>query len=508
MTLNPFRNPALCCAALCLSLLVGTLALRGSSGASPVIKQLPAPRPDATLIITGRREPGEALVGTRAMKYLPFDVPEGVSRIAIHREFDHGPDATRKNTVDFGLFDNRGVVNGIRGWQGGAPGDFVVTGDSQTCSPHAIPGPLPKGRWFIAQYYLVAAPAGLSYRYTVTFSFGGAAPPRNFPAPPPYDPGVLKNEAGWYAGNMHAHTIHSDGGRTLPDMVRRCADAGFDFVVSTEHNSPTAHYRFPEAARANPGVLLLYGDEWTSPGGHANITGQTPGYWFDFRVDPGDGKLPAVIAEAHRQKALFTINHPFAACTSCTWLYPSSEWATADAIEVWNGVWTPEDKRAVDLWDGLLKAGRRITALGGTDYHRGEDALIPATLVYAKNLSRSAVMDGLRGGHAYLTEGPRGPKLLLSLPGQLALPGDAVRVKGDTAQVEVKIEGGDGMRLHFIWADGEATVPVVGENAIVLQTVPLRASGTAGAKRNYARAELWRSPSSLAALSNPMYFNR
>ncbi len=468
-----------------------------------------------TIVVEGHRDAKEASVSTRAMKYLAFDVPEGVTRITIHREYDHGPDPTKKNTVDFGLFDNRGTKNGFRGWQGGSPGDFVITGDAVTCSPHALPGPLPKGRWFIAQYYLVGAPAGLGYKYTITFSTEGPKPPRTFPSPPAYAPGMVKTGPGWYAGNLHAHSLHSDGGRTFSDLIGYCADAGFDFVASTEHNATTAHFRFPEAARAHPGVLLLYGDEFTSPGGHANIIGQKPGHWFDFRIDPGDGKLPEVIRQAHRQGALFTVNHPFAPCTSCPWTYPAGEWSQADAIEVWNGSWTRDDRLATNLWDSQLKAGRRLRAFGGTDYHKNDNALIPAACVYAKSLSTPAIMEGLRRGHVVLSESPKGPKVFLTpaaTAGKAAtvLPGDTVRLPkaGEPLRLSARVTGGSGLFLRVVWAAGEVAFPVTSDDAALPVVIP-----TSGKSPVYVRAELLRGGSNpetatVASLTNPLYLSR
>jgi len=461
---------------------------------------------EKVIIVQGRREPGEASVSTAAMKYLPFDVPAGVTKITIHKEFDHGPDPYQKNTVDFGLFDPRGGADakaaGFRGWQGGAPGDFVVAGTAAECSPHAVPGMLPAGRWHIAQYLLRSSPAGLGYKYTVTLSFAGATPKRA-PDMPRYEPAGLKTAPGWYAGNLHTHTLHSDGGRTLADMVTRCRAAGFDFVASTEHNSTTAHYRFPEAAAATQGVLLLYGDELTTPGGHANIIGQRPGYWFDFRMDPGDGRLPRVIDEAHGQGAVFVVNHPFAICTSCPWRFREGEWAKADAIEVWNGRWTAEDRQAVDLWDGLLKKGRRVWAYGGTDYHRGEDALTPASFVYSgKGLARAAVLDGLRRGRVLLSESPAGPRVWVAPTGGAdALPGGAVKAK-DGDPVAVRVAGGRGMRVRLVWSTGETTLPV-GDS----DDVTLAASVPPGA--TYLRAELVKNEAGdLAALTNPVFIER
>jgi hypothetical protein len=413
------------------------------------------------------------------------------------------------------LFDNRGTKSGFRGWQGGSPGDFVITGEADTCSPHALPGPLPAGRWSIAQYYLVSAPAGLGYTYTVTFSLDGPKPPNSFPTPPVYSPGIVKTGAAWYAGNLHAHSLHSDGGRTFPDLIGWCADAGFDFVVSTEHNTPAAHFRFPEAAKAHPSVLLIYGDEFTSPGGHANITGQKPGYWFDFRIDPGDEKLPDVIRQAHSQGALFTVNHPFAPCTSCPWTYPAKEWDKADAIEVWNGTWTADDRKATDLWDSRLKIGQHLRAFGGTDYHRNDNALVPAACVYADSLSTPAIMDGLRQGHVILSESPKGPRVFLSpsasdIKTSPILPGDTIRPPkaGESLRLSARVTGGNGLSLRVVWATGEAIFPINGDDTIVPITIP-----ASNKPLLYVRAELLRgtdkpAEATVAALTNPLYVSR
>lgn len=463
------------------------------------------------VVIEGRREPGEASVSTRAMKYLPFDVPEGVTKITIHKELTHGSDASQKNTVDLGLFDPRGYGPGgpgFRGWQGGATNDLVITGDYTTCSPHGIPGAIPAGRWHLAQYFLKSTSAGLGYRYTITLSFDGPAPSAQSSQIPEYVPGVLRPERGWYAGNLHAHSVHSDGRRTFTELVARNEAMGFDFLVSTEHNSPTAHYRFANAATAHSGHLLIYGNEFTSPSGHANILGSQPQHFFDFRLDARDGRLPRIIRDAHRQGALFVVNHPFAPCTSCTWTYPTSEWlaegTAADAIEVWNGAWTPDDRAAVDLWDRLLKRGKRIHAFGGTDYHRAEEPMTPAALVHADNLSTEAILSGLRQGRVTLAETPKGPKVFLSSRDGHALSGDILRTKrGGSVEIQIHVVGGKGTDLRLVWAEGETVLPVTGDEATLRHVV--RLSG----ERSYVRAELWRGEigevGKVVALTNPLY---
>ncbi|MEI6432648.1 MAG: CehA/McbA family metallohydrolase, partial [bacterium] len=399
------------------------------------------------------------------MKYIPFDTPSGVTRLVIHKEFDHGAHPELKNTVDLGLFDPGGYGEGgpgFRAWQGGSPDDLIVAGTVEASSPHAIPGPIPAGTWHLAQYFLKSTPEGLGYKYTITFYFDGEKPPQNRVPVPAYSAGVIRRKTSWYAGNMHAHTIHSDGGYTLDNLVARNERAGFDFLASTEHNSPTAHYRFAEVGRDHPDHLLLCGDELTTPSGHANIIGQPPGKFYDFRIDAGDGKLSRRIDEVHRDGGFFTVNHPFAPCTSCFWKYYDDEWKEADAIEVWNNLWTPEDRLAVDKWDSLLKAGRRISAIGGTDYHRGEDMMSPATLIFAPELSRRAILDNLRRGHIILTQSPRsGIECNFALNNRDVLPGDEITVKGDTISlamaltVRCKNNSDAPKKLRLIYATGE-----------------------------------------------------
>ncbi|MBC8063885.1 MAG: hypothetical protein H7Y17_03585 [Chlorobia bacterium] len=45
---------------------------------------------EKTVLIEGYRSPSEAVVGTAAMKYLPFEVPPGVTKISV-RSSTMGP---------------------------------------------------------------------------------------------------------------------------------------------------------------------------------------------------------------------------------------------------------------------------------------------------------------------------------------------------------------------------------------------------------------------------------
>lgn len=454
-------------------------------------------KPDQTITITGKREASEASWNYKDMRYIPVEVPAGVTKITIRMAFDWGTDASKPRSVETGVFDARGHefgAPGFRGWQWSRVDDIVVTGDRATTTPLYIPGPLYAGTWHIAQRLTRCPNAGLSYTYNVTFCFDGPTPPQSF-AEAGCDQGILDYCSGWYPGDMHLHTIRSDGKKTLVESIEQHTSAGYRFMVSTDHNTPGAHYDFADAVRRYPKMLLICGEEWTTTSGHANGVGIRPGSLLDFRVDIGDGNLPAVIDTAHQMDALFVVNHPF----SIKWKYPDAEWEKADAIEVWNGPLGPDDTQAIALWASKIDAGRRFGAIGGTDTHGGASRQ-PATFVFAKNLSQDAIMDGLRNQHVFLSESPKGPMLIISSGS--ALPGDTVKTDADVAvPVQIQVFGGKGKTLRLIWSSSEEKVEVSSEYYRIDRK--LRMDTTQ--KHWYVRAELLKPDGTMSALTNAIY---
>ena len=117
--------------------------------------------------------------------------------------------------------------------------------------------------------------------------------------------------------------------------------------------------------------LHIVGEEITTPGGHASVWGLPEGTWIDFRVSPKEpGAADAIngfVAAAHKAGGLFAINHPFDNCSACAWEQTIP--ADLDGLEIWNGGKAPQEQ-AIAMWDRLLRAGRRVTAVGASDWHR------------------------------------------------------------------------------------------------------------------------------------------
>ena len=93
--------------------------------------------------------------------YLPFEVPEGTSRVDISYCFDE-----EASILDLGLFDPFlqpfPSETGFRGWSGSARRRVFVARDDAT--PGYIPGEITPGTWQVVLGLAQVAPSGCAYR--------------------------------------------------------------------------------------------------------------------------------------------------------------------------------------------------------------------------------------------------------------------------------------------------------------------------------------------------------
>ncbi|MGW0229181.1 CehA/McbA family metallohydrolase [Actinopolymorpha singaporensis] len=360
-------------------------------------------RDDLTRILEGRLGPGAP-----DWVYLPVDVPRGVAELAVRYEYDRPatPPGVPGNALDIGVFDPRGHRGGdpagFRGWSGGARDAFVISASDAT--PGYLPGPIQPGTWHVALGPYTVAPQGLAYRVEVTLRPGEPGEPF-VPNPAPLR--ATGRGPAWYRGDLHTHTVHSDGVREPAELVAAARSAGLDFVVSTEHNTTSAHgvwgHHVPED------LLVVNGEEVTTRNGHLVVAGLPAGTWIDWRFRAVDGVLHRVAEALHGFGGLAIAAHPFCPYVGCAWKFGFAE---VDAVEVWNGPWTPDDEVSLRQWDAALVAGgagldggRWLPAVGSSDTHaHGDTVGLGQTVVWAEDLSRDAILAGVRAGRSYVAE--------------------------------------------------------------------------------------------------------
>ncbi len=348
-----------------------------------------------------------ALAGADHQTYreVAFRVPAGTTGLTV--AFDYtGKD--QKSVIDIGLRDPQR----FRGWSGGNKAAFTLT--ETWATPSYLAGPLPAGTWrLILGVPNLRQGAKAEYVAKITLDRGGAF--HGFPGAP--------NLAGpgWYRGDLHLHTGHSDGacaaqsGARAPCPVFRTLDAavarGLDFVAVTDHNTTSHFQALAELQPAYDRLLLIPGREITTFQGHANVLGTTAP--LDFQLGgPRAPTMAAILDAVEAAGALVSINHPGLpsgeACMGCGWTAPV-DFARIGAIEVVNGALASGPLSGVAFWEAQLNAGRRITAVGGSDNHdAGLDAARapavgrPTTVVYAEGLSHDAILAGLRAGRVFI----------------------------------------------------------------------------------------------------------
>ncbi|MFZ3006424.1 MAG: CehA/McbA family metallohydrolase, partial [Phenylobacterium sp.] len=345
---------------------------------------------------------------------IPFKVPAGVTAITV--AFDYSG-REQKATIDLGLRDPQR----FRGWSGGNKSSFTVSEADAT--PSYLPGPLPAGTWRL----VLGAPnirRGTRAAYTARIWFEHAGdPPASLSATP------VKAGPGWYRGDLHLHTGHSDGtclsrrGLKVPCPVFKTLEAasarGLDFIAVTDHNTASQNQALRELAPYYDDLLLIAGREITTFQGHANVFGPTGP--LDFQLgSPRTPTLARLLDAVKAAGGVFSINHPALPsgelCMGCGWTVAGTPHERIGVMEVVNGgALALAGGKAEGLfsgiafWEARLNEGHQITAIGGSDNHdatlapgKAPAVGMPTTVVRGADLSQAAILAGLQAGHVFI----------------------------------------------------------------------------------------------------------
>src|SRR5215469_6444428 len=389
------------------SAMCGLALLMAISGVEAA--QQPAPtRNSSTLEITLRG----VVTGSQNHTYLevPFKVPAGVHRVTITFNYTG---REQKTALDLGLED----PSEVRCWSGGNKSTLTV--GTSDATPSCLPGPIVAGDWHI----LIGVPnirSDVTSHYTATIFLSRSGSVSDEPA-------VLREPLragpGWYRGDLHMHTGHSDGrcssqtGQMVPCPVFMTVEAavrrGLDFIAITDHNATSQYDAMRELQPYFDKVLLIPGREITTFDGHMNLLGTTS--YLDFRV--GSGGVPdtnRLLRSAQKLGAVVSINHPEAPtgelCMGCGWTPKTAvEMSLVTAVEAVNGGSELDGTYGIPFWDQQLNEGHRLTGIGGSDNHnalsdpaRPSAVGSPTTVVFATELSTPAIMDAIRAGHVFV----------------------------------------------------------------------------------------------------------
>jgi hypothetical protein len=219
----------------------------------------------------------------------------------------------------------------------------------------------------------------------------------------------------WYRGNLHTHTINSDGDSPPYDVMAWYKRNGYHFLAITDHNTFTDPALFDTNQADN--FLLIGAEEVTNEKTvHLNAIG------INRVVPPQTGStvpeiLQAAIDAIRAQGAIPLINHP-----NFRWAFTAREMLPlkgAVLLEIASG--HPNVNHAGDgvvpgsehMWDELLSAGMRVFAVSVDDAHnfRQEftiDRSNPGrgwVVARAASLTRENILAALNAGEFYASTG-------------------------------------------------------------------------------------------------------
>lgn len=461
-------GPALGAAAALAAVLT---AVGPPSGASPRPRSAePSACGDRVTVLRGTAGPDRE----KGYELVPFRVPPGTARIEVGYTWT----PVDAGTVDLGVWDQHGTSgpSAFRSWAGSRQGRIDTGTAPLVIAPDrdertVVARPVEPGVWHV-ELGLAAVEAPLEWRVEVRCVPGPAPTALR---PDPVDPNVVvRPDPGWYAADFHLHAYHSSPGGPDPDeMVAKAVAAGLDIVPVTEYVTPAHWDRLGAAQRAHPDVLIWPGREVISYFGHMIVLSETPGE-VEYRVGftPPGADRPITPADIQRgavaDGGLVSLAHPTifppdafgSACRGCFFQrldeldlerLTALEVVTEGSVAELGGTEVPNPfvRTAVELWERFLREGHRITAVSGSDDKAGDRYGSTRTMVYAEQLSRPAVDEAVRRGHAYVQGvGRDSPTMEL----RATAPDGSTGIFGDTlvateATVTIGVRGGEGQVL-------------------------------------------------------------
>lgn len=258
----------------------------------------------------------------------------------------------------------------------------------------------------------------------------------------------------WYKGNLHTHTLNSDGDSTPDEVATWYRSHGYQFLTLSDHNYLTGVEGLNAVHAAREKFLLIPGEEVTDRFGEKPI--HINAYNLGRELQPRHG---ANVAETIQNNvnmirgamALPSLNHP-----NFHWAVSKDDLLKVSNLglfEVYNGHPTVNNaggggfQSLDEMWDALLTAGKRIHGIAVDDAHHfkrlGQEFSNPGRgwiHVRAAELSAAAIAEAIDKGDFYASSG-----VVLA----------DVRTSGGEYAIEIAARATEKFKTYFIGDGGK-----------------------------------------------------
>lgn len=356
---------------------------------------------------------------------IKFDVPENVEILNLRYDYNYGKDSIPsedKTIIDLAIMDSDGVEVGASG----------SSKRSVTISPsYSTPGfdvrEVKAGAWTIICGAYCIPKEGADVTYTIEY--------------------VFKHRR-YLKGDLHAHTVSSDGQKTLLELCALAKKSGLDFFALTDHNNFFQNKHLPVVDN----LTIIPGVELTNYMGHMNFWGLETPYTLPHAVGPLE-EFKKLNDEARARGAVISVNHPF--CSLCPWKW-DIDGIYFDTVEVWNSIMRLDNLKNIHWWHTQLLKGRKLVAVGGSDYHHDYYGVkiwgIPTVHVAAEANSVKDILRAVKEGKVVITKRPNSAFVNMT-SGENSI-GDSVKFKNGN-KITVKADRLEKNRTLVVYNNDE-----------------------------------------------------
>lgn len=290
-----------------------------------------------------------------------------------------------------------------------------------------------------------------------------------------------------FKGNWHSHMASEF---PSPSRAREiCGKGAFDFLGITDHDNRYTILKWSEEdwhKAYGKNFLIIRGFEATHPIGHITCLGFTPEQTgIDAEtarknrdeqagMDAGYGDF---LIRASSMGAFLALNHPTGWRNRAKELVGTKDFKLIDALEIYNGSQMKkscEKGYTADVFDECLSLGAEIWCASNPDCHSWkfnelDSPLNGFSVVYAEALTRHAILEALKEGRFYASNGPELEEIKVtnesieissSVPGRISFsgPGGKVFKQTECKKANYNFTGSEGyVRPEFEAAN--ASVP-------------------------------------------------
>lgn len=417
---------------------------------------------------------------TRQYLTLDFEVPPHTEKIEVtysyvrytQRVTEFGTEPYESNIIDLGLVD---ASRQLRGWSGSDRTSVFISEHSAT--PGYKRQAISEGTWAVA---LGIYKVEKSVDVTIHIA-------------------LHPKKATWLCGDLHMHTLNSDGWYSTAEVIGYAKNAKLDFIALTDHNNTEQNKEI-----GNPeGITVLPAMEYTNYQGHANFFFKDAATQLTTSpLSNSREEMMQFFTEGKEAGATICLNHIMD--EGCPWLFGFED-IPFDFVEVWNGFIKASDHRAIAWWHQRLCEGKKLAAVAGSDTHHiqeGRSHGFPCLWVYSLSKSPADILLAIREGRSFLASSPDSVMLDLHL-GAWALGDEGEFFEGLEGTISIR-RAKKGDYLSLINPDGIVQSWTISHDGDITYSFPVE-------NRRFYRVELYRTTIGiplLEAMTNPVYLKQ